>query len=86
MNFCLYFFFLIKQTVGVACLDFSPDGKYIITIAMNMHHTMTLWNWKKRHPLCSVKTHSSPVYMCQFNPYQYYVDEEEKKSENKNGK
>lgn len=61
---------------GVAALDFSPDGKYILSIAMNMHHTMTLWNWKDRHPLCSIKSHSSPVYFCRFNPYQFYVDDD----------
>ena len=59
---------------GVAALDFSPDGKYILSIAMNMHHTMTLWDWKKRIPLSSVKSHSAPVYFCRFNPYQHYVD------------
>ena len=61
---------------GVAALDFSPDGDFLLTIAMNMHHTMTMWDWRRRHPLCSVKTHSAPVYMCHFNPYQFHVEEE----------
>ena len=61
---------------GVAALDFSPDGDFLLTIAMNMHHTMTMWDWRRRHPLCSVKTHSAPVYMCRFNPYQFHVEEE----------
>jgi WD40 repeat protein len=63
---------------GVAAVDFSPDGDYLLTVALNMHHTMTMWNWRNRHPLCSVKTHSSPVYLCAFNPYQFYVDENTK--------
>jgi WD40 repeat protein len=58
---------------GVAAVDFSPDGNFLMTVAMNMHHTLTLWDWRNSQPLKSVRSHSSPVYLCRFNPYQHYL-------------
>ena len=62
---------------GVAAVDSTPDGEFLSTIAINMHHTLTLWDWRNRRPLKSVRSHPSPVYLCKFNPFQHFVSERE---------
>jgi hypothetical protein len=32
---------------GICCLDFSPDGKLLVTMGLDDNHTVAVWNWMK---------------------------------------
>ena len=57
---------------GVKCLDFSPDGELLLSIAADPYHTVTIWDWKRNNKLTSARANNADVYSMRFNPYQCY--------------
>ena len=66
----------IDRTGGATAIDFSPDGKLLLTVSDNMNHTLTIWDWKLKERLVEGKCGPSSIYNARFNPFQHYVDNE----------
>ena len=58
--------------LSVRALDFSPDGKLLVSLGGDVYNTICAWEWHTGVLLCSTRGHSSMVYSIAFNPYQYY--------------
>lgn len=60
------------NTRGVKCLDFSPDGELLLSIAADPYHTVSIWDWKRNNKLASARANNADVYCMRFSPYQNY--------------
>lgn len=69
------------HTVSIRCLDFSHDGKLLVSLGGDAYNMIHVWDWKSRRILASARGHSSQVFSIAFNPYQAMgiPDEEEPK-------
>ena len=54
----------------VIALDFSHDGKLLVSVGGDAHHSAIVWDWRREQPIARCATHTSPVYAMRFNPYQ----------------
>lgn len=61
-----------NNTRGVKSLDFSPDGNFLLTIACDPYHTVTIWDWKKNVKLASARANNAEVYSMMFSPFTCY--------------
>uniref|UniRef100_H2YU30 Anaphase-promoting complex subunit 4 WD40 domain-containing protein n=1 Tax=Ciona savignyi TaxID=51511 RepID=H2YU30_CIOSA len=53
---------------GVSAVDFSGDGKKLVSIGLDNDHTMVLWDWKRGQKLATSKTHQDKVFGVRFDP------------------
>ena len=56
----------------VVSLDFSHDGKLLVSVGSDDHNTAIVWDWKSGTNLAQVSAGGQPVYDMRFNPYQAY--------------
>lgn len=61
-----------NNTRGVKCLDFSPDGAQLLTVAADPYHTVTVWDWRRGTKLVSARANNAEVFNMRFNPFQCY--------------
>lgn len=69
---------VLPNTVrGVSCVDFSPDGRFLLACSMEEIRSVYIYDWKKSTFLTSAKV--GHIENCQFlfNPYCYTAFEEE---------
>nr|CAB3242507.1 echinoderm microtubule-associated protein-like 6 [Phallusia mammillata] len=53
---------------GIASVDFSGDGKKLVSIGLDNDHSMAVWDWKRGQKLATSKTHQDKVFLARFNP------------------
>ena len=53
-------------------MDFSHDGKLLVSVSADTHNTAVVWDWKAGTALTSHGCGSHPVFDMRFNPYQAY--------------
>ena len=51
-----------NNTRGVKCLDFSPDGAQLLSVAADPYHTVTIWDWKRGIKLVSARANNAEVF------------------------
>jgi len=56
----------------ICSLDFSHDGKLLVSVGGDDHHTAIVWDWKMATPLASASGGVQTVFDMRFNPYQAY--------------
>ena len=63
---------LASHDQRVCSLDFSHDGKLLVSVGSDDHHTVIVWDWKTATPLASASGGVQTVFDMRFNPYQAY--------------
>ncbi|XP_028844275.1 echinoderm microtubule-associated protein-like 6 isoform X1 [Denticeps clupeoides] len=53
---------------GVCALDFSGDGKNLVSVGIDDHHTIILWDWKKGEKLATARGHKDKLFVVKCNP------------------
>lgn len=56
----------------IVCLDFSHDGKLLVSVGEEDKAAVRVWNWKDAAQLCVVSGAVGPVSQMRFNPFQSY--------------
>lgn len=57
---------------GITSLDFSHDGKLLVTMGGDHKYTVIIWRWETQQKLVTTSAHSAPVFAIRFNPYQAF--------------
>ncbi|XP_063080185.1 echinoderm microtubule-associated protein-like 5 [Engraulis encrasicolus] len=55
--------------VGVNALDFSADGKRLVSVGLDDHHTIVLWDWRKGEKLATMRGSKEKIFGVKMNPY-----------------
>jgi microtubule-associated protein-like 6 len=53
-------------------LNFSHDGKLLVSVGSDDHNTAIVWDWKHHTSLARCSAGGQPVFDMRFNPYQAY--------------
>ncbi|XP_031434832.1 echinoderm microtubule-associated protein-like 6 isoform X2 [Clupea harengus] len=53
---------------GVCALDFSADGKSLVSVGVDDHHTIVVWDWKKGEKLATARGHKDKLFVVKCNP------------------
>ncbi|XP_078490103.1 echinoderm microtubule-associated protein-like 6 [Ciona intestinalis] len=53
---------------GVSSVDFSGDGKKLVSIGLDNDHSMAIWDWKRGQRLATSKTYQDKVFGVRFDP------------------
>jgi WD40 repeat protein len=63
---------LVGHTARVTSVDFSHDGKLLVSAGSDDHNTVIVWDWAKSTILTHVNGGGQTIYDMRFNPYQAY--------------
>ncbi|KAJ1561960.1 Echinoderm microtubule-associated protein-like 5, partial [Cladochytrium tenue] len=62
-----------KLARGVADLEFSPDGRFLVAVAMDDEHSVFFYDWQKAGKLIAKeKGHNDSIFGITFNPTAAY--------------
>lgn len=53
---------------GVCALDFSPDGKKLVSIGLDEDHMIISWDWQKGTKLASARGHRDQIFCIKWRP------------------
>uniref|UniRef100_UPI00398E636F echinoderm microtubule-associated protein-like 6 isoform X3 n=1 Tax=Pristiophorus japonicus TaxID=55135 RepID=UPI00398E636F len=53
---------------GVCALDFSSDGKSLVSIGLDDNHTIVVWDWKKGERQATSRGHKDKIFVVKCNP------------------
>jgi len=53
---------------GVCALSFSPDGKYLVSVGMDNHYTIVVWDWEKGFRIAQERGGTDRLFMVSFLP------------------
>ncbi|KAK1171259.1 echinoderm microtubule-associated protein-like 6 isoform X3 [Acipenser oxyrinchus oxyrinchus] len=54
---------------GVCALDFSADGKSLVSIGIDDNHSIVVWDWKKGEKLATARGHKDKLFVVKCNPH-----------------
>ncbi|XP_074248945.1 echinoderm microtubule-associated protein-like 5 isoform X5 [Saimiri boliviensis] len=54
---------------GVSAVDFSADGKRLVSVGIDDSHTIVLWDWKKGEKLSIARGSKDKIFVVKMNPY-----------------
>ncbi|XP_050404782.1 echinoderm microtubule-associated protein-like 6 [Patella vulgata] len=54
---------------GVCAVDFSADGKKLVSVGLDDNHTIVVWDWKKGEKLASTRGHKDKIFVVKWNPF-----------------
>ncbi|XP_040207585.1 echinoderm microtubule-associated protein-like 6 isoform X1 [Rana temporaria] len=54
---------------GVCALDFSADGKCLVSIGLDDNHTIVYWDWKKGEKIATTRGHKDKIFVVKCNPH-----------------
>ncbi|XP_075452064.1 echinoderm microtubule-associated protein-like 6 isoform X1 [Ascaphus truei] len=54
---------------GVSALDFSADGKCLVSVGLDDNHTIVLWDWKKGEKMSTTRGHKDNIFVVKCNPH-----------------
>ncbi|XP_061084047.1 echinoderm microtubule-associated protein-like 6 isoform X1 [Conger conger] len=55
---------------GVCALDFSADGKSLVSVGIDDCHCIVVWDWKKGEKLATARGHKDKLFVVKCNPVQ----------------
>ncbi|KAI1896973.1 hypothetical protein AGOR_G00100430 [Albula goreensis] len=55
---------------GVCALEFTADGKSLISIGIDDNHTLVIWEWKKGEKLATARGHRDKLFVVKCNPFR----------------
>ncbi|KAM4599415.1 echinoderm microtubule-associated protein-like 6 isoform 3-T3 [Fundulus diaphanus] len=53
---------------GVCALDFSADGKTLVSVGVDEGHSMVVWDWKRGEKLATARGHKEKIFVVRTNP------------------
>jgi len=53
---------------GVCALDFSPDGKRLVSVGLDDDHCICVWDWRSGAQLASTRGHKDKIFVVRYNP------------------
>ncbi|XP_035982199.1 echinoderm microtubule-associated protein-like 6 isoform X1 [Fundulus heteroclitus] len=53
---------------GVCALDFSADGKTLVSVGVDDGHSMVVWDWKRGEKLATTRGHKEKIFVVRTNP------------------
>ncbi|XP_043551898.1 echinoderm microtubule-associated protein-like 6 isoform X1 [Chiloscyllium plagiosum] len=54
---------------GVCALDFSSDGKNLVSVGLDDNHTIVVWDWKKGERQATSRGHKDKIFVVKYNPH-----------------
>ncbi|GCB64382.1 hypothetical protein scyTo_0011737, partial [Scyliorhinus torazame] len=54
---------------GVCALDFSSDGKNLVSIGLDDNHTIVVWDWKRGERQATSRGHKDKIFVVKCNPH-----------------
>ncbi|KAK3093757.1 hypothetical protein FSP39_019782 [Pinctada imbricata] len=54
---------------GVAALGFDKEGNRVVSVGLDQHSTINVWEWRRGRILATVRGHNDRVFDIQFSPY-----------------
>ncbi|KAL1006209.1 hypothetical protein UPYG_G00069270 [Umbra pygmaea] len=55
---------------GVCALEFTVDGKTLVSVAIDDCHSIVLWDWKKGEKLAKARGHKDKLFVVKCNPFR----------------
>ncbi|XP_061843886.1 echinoderm microtubule-associated protein-like 6 isoform X4 [Nerophis lumbriciformis] len=55
---------------GVSALDFTADGKSLVSVGMDDFHSIVIWDWKKGERLAKSRGHKDKIFVVKSNPFR----------------
>uniref|UniRef100_A0A3B5AX58 Echinoderm microtubule-associated protein-like 6 n=1 Tax=Stegastes partitus TaxID=144197 RepID=A0A3B5AX58_9TELE len=53
---------------GVCALDFSADGKSLVSVGIDDGHSIVVWDWKRGEKLATARGHKEKMFVVKCNP------------------
>ncbi|XP_013768907.1 echinoderm microtubule-associated protein-like 6 [Pundamilia nyererei] len=53
---------------GVCALDFSADGKSLVSVGIDDGHSIVVWDWKRGEKLATARGHKDKIFVVKCNP------------------
>ncbi|XP_053730292.1 echinoderm microtubule-associated protein-like 6 isoform X1 [Synchiropus splendidus] len=53
---------------GVNALDFSADGKSLVSVGVDDWHSIVVWDWKRGEKLATARAHKEKIFVVKCNP------------------
>ncbi|KAH0503438.1 Echinoderm microtubule-associated protein-like 6 [Microtus ochrogaster] len=54
---------------GVCALDFSADGKCLVSVGLDDFHSVVFWDWKKGDKIATTRGHKDKIFVVKCNPH-----------------
>ncbi|XP_042370797.1 mitogen-activated protein kinase-binding protein 1-like, partial [Plectropomus leopardus] len=64
---------LQEHKYGIACVAFSPNGKYIVSVGYQHDMMVNVWNWKKNVVVAANKVSSKVTAVSFSDDSSYFV-------------
>ncbi|XP_046714063.1 echinoderm microtubule-associated protein-like 6 isoform X3 [Silurus meridionalis] len=55
---------------GVCALEFTADGKNLLSVGIDESHCIVIWDWKKGEKLAKAKGHKDKIFVVKGNPFR----------------
>ncbi|KAM7325934.1 hypothetical protein ACRRTK_014412 [Alexandromys fortis] len=54
---------------GVCALDFSADGKCLVSVGLDDFHSVVFWDWKRGEKIATTRGHKDKIFVVKCNPH-----------------
>uniref|UniRef100_A0A673H0C0 Echinoderm microtubule-associated protein-like 6 n=1 Tax=Sinocyclocheilus rhinocerous TaxID=307959 RepID=A0A673H0C0_9TELE len=55
---------------GVCALEFTADGKSLVSVGIDEDHSLVIWDWKKGEKLAKSRGHKDKIFVVKGNPFR----------------
>ncbi|XP_057217479.1 echinoderm microtubule-associated protein-like 6 isoform X1 [Triplophysa rosa] len=55
---------------GVCALEFTGDGKSLVSVGIDEDHSIVIWDWKKGEKLAKARGHRDKIFVVKGNPFR----------------
>uniref|UniRef100_A0A3P9NF13 Echinoderm microtubule-associated protein-like 6 n=1 Tax=Poecilia reticulata TaxID=8081 RepID=A0A3P9NF13_POERE len=55
---------------GICALDFTADGKSLVSVGIDEFHSIVIWDWKKGERLAKARGHKDKIFVVKSNPFR----------------
>nr|XP_015828065.2 echinoderm microtubule-associated protein-like 6 isoform X1 [Nothobranchius furzeri] len=55
---------------GVCALEFTADGKSLVSVGIDEFHSIVIWDWKKGERLAKSRGHKEKIFVVRCNPFR----------------
>ncbi|MGH0174886.1 UNVERIFIED_CONTAM: hypothetical protein FKN15_069133 [Acipenser sinensis] len=56
------------HSLGVCSVSFSATGKLLLSVGLDLEHTITIWKWQEGAKIASRAGHTQRVFVAEFRP------------------